>query len=604
MKRLKKYFLDLDIKDTTYNSIYLGAYGYTQDGQIIYNNPTMSGVTFDSTYWYNEISYSIERTHKLTPDKPSIRIKVPLSKLRIENKSNKTIIADYCLRNFGLYIDELNSELYNRTRPDKENGAFYIHKPTSIVLERNSCYITNDNDTDYFVNIMIMVQLPLKNHKKSARMLCNSLPNAVQNFINNFNTQKLDEAIELYQTQICIRDWLKDSNYCSFVANGSILPRAKGSELPKDDSVPFISPEVDEINVLGIKGMGIKKGVTIITGGGYSGKSTLLSAISLGVYNHISGDGRELVITDDSAIQVSTEEGRSVNNVNISPFIKWIPDGNAEHFSTSHASGSTSQAANIMEAINIGSKLLLIDEDKSAANFMIQDKIMKILIKKEPITPFTVRVNQIFKDVGVSTILVIGSSSEYLSVADNVILMNEYIALNATTEAKEMCKNNTVIDVIKDANWYFKHHEVYSEGFTPYPNGGNTERLEVSDMGFILIGSEKIVIRMLHNIISFQQLNTIGYMLRNIELASRDQHEVNLLEKVVQLYERIEKEGLESIFSTFFLSDRWLELPRKYELFAVINRMRNIRFCSEHSRSTTLLGMGKGVNDFTYRRNL
>jgi hypothetical protein len=583
MKRLKKYFLDLDIKDTTYNSIYIGAYGYTQEGQIIYNNPAMSGVIFDSTYWFNEISYSIERTHKLKPDRPSIRIKIPFSRIGIRNTDSKIIIADYCLRGFGLYIDKLNSEIYNRARPDKENGAFYIHKPTSIVLKRNSCYITNDNDTDYFVNIVIMVQLPIKNHKKAARMLCTSLPNAVEDFINNFDIKKLDEAINLYQTQIYIRDWLKNSNYCSFVANGSILPRSKGSEIPKEDSVPFMSPKVDEIDILGIKGMGVKKGVTIITGGGYSGKSTLLSSISLGVYNHILGDGRELVITDDSAIQVSTEEGRGVNNVNISPFIKWIPNIDAEHFSTSHASGSTSQAANIMEAINLGSKLLLIDEDKSAANFMIQDRIMKILIKKEPITPFTVRVNQIFKDLGVSTILVIGSSSEYLSVADNVILMDECIAFNATTIAKSMCKSNTAVEDICDTNWYFKHDEVYSEDFTPYPYGSNTERLEVSDMGFILIGAEKIDIRMLHNIISLQQLNAIGYMLRNIELASREQDKVNLLEKVDQLYERIGEEGLEFIFTTFFLSDRWLELPRKYELLAVINRMRNIKFCSEHS---------------------
>lgn len=582
MKRLKKYFTDLDINNTTYNSIYTGAYGYDKSGKIIYNNPSMLDAILDPTYWQDEISYTIERTHKLTPDKPSIKIKIPLSKLKIEITKNKTVMADYCFRSFGLYIDEINAELYNRSRPDKENGAFYIHKPTPVILDRNSCYITQDNDTDYFINIMIMVQLALKNHKKSIRMLCNRLPSAVENFINDFNNNKLDEAIELYQKQMDIRQWLKDSNYCSFVANGSTLPRAKGTELPEKNSISFVSPKEDEIEICGVRGMGIKRGVTIITGGGYSGKSTLLNAISLGVYNHILGDGRELVITDDSAMQISAEDGRSVNNVNISPFIKWVPKGNTEQFSTSHASGSTSQAANIMEAINFGSKLLLIDEDNSATNFMIQDNVMRILIKKEPITPFTDRVREIYKDIGISTILVIGGSGEYLSVADNVILMDEYIAVNVTNESKKICQNSRIKkENIKSAKWYFEHLKILSEGFTPYPDGSSTEKLRVSDMGFILIGNEKIDIRMLHNIISFEQLNTIGFMLRNIEIKYSNLYEINLGEKIDELYRKIEKEGLETIYSTFFLSNRWLELPRKYELFAVINRMRNIKFCTE-----------------------
>ena len=141
-----------------------------------------------------------------------------------------------------------------------------------------------------------------------------------------------------------------------------------------------------------IRGMGIKKGVTVITGGGYSGKSTLLDAISAGIYNHVRGDGRELVITDESAVKISAEDGRSVKNVNISPFIKWLPSGDTRNFSTEHASGSISQAANIMEAVHYNMKLLLIDEDKSATNFMIRDQMMKELIEKEPITPFTERV--------------------------------------------------------------------------------------------------------------------------------------------------------------------------------------------------------------------
>jgi len=204
---------------------------------------------------------------------------------------------------------------------------------------------------------------------------------------------------------------------------------------------------------------------------------------------------------------------------------------------------------------------------------------MKILIKKEPITPFTDRVNQIFKETGVSTILVIGGSSEYLSVANNVILMDEFIPMNATTYAKSICEEKSIsITDENKINWYFHHHNILNDGFTPYPDGSKSEKLEISDMGFILIGDEKIDIRMLHNIISFEQLNAIGFMLRKIEVTSSTEENINLSEKIDAIYELILKEGLDAIYSTSFLSDRWLELPRKYELFAVINRMRNIIF--------------------------
>lgn len=151
-----------------------------------------------------------------------------------------------------------------------------------------------------------------------------------------------------------IREWLKSSDYCAFIANGSILPRNKDNSGPLEGALPFTSPEDVEVEICGLRGMGIKHGVTVITGGGYSGKSTLLDALNSGIYNHIIGDGREFVITDQSAMEISAEEGRSIKNINITPFIKWIPNSSAEQFSTDYASGSTSQAANIMEAINFG----------------------------------------------------------------------------------------------------------------------------------------------------------------------------------------------------------------------------------------------------------
>ncbi len=228
--------------------------------------------------------------------------------------------------------------------------------------------------------IRIQVQLPEKKLKKTIQMLCKDLPDAVNRYVEQFSGKLLNDALDLEAKQERIRQWLKQSEYCAFVANGSILPRAKGGSQPAKYAVPFCSPAECQIEVEGIGGMGIKKGVTVITGGGYSGKSTLLEALSEGVYNHYLGDGREFVLSDVQSMKITAEDGRSLQNVNVEPFIGWIPNGSVSDFSTIHASGSTSQAANIMEAINCGTKLLFIDEDKSATNFMIRDQMMKELI--------------------------------------------------------------------------------------------------------------------------------------------------------------------------------------------------------------------------------
>ena len=162
-----------------------------------------------------------------------------------------------------------------------------------------------------------------------------------------------------------------------------------------------------------VRGMGIPRGITLIVGGGYHGKSTLLKALELGVYNHIAGDGREYVITDDTAMKIRAEDGRAVSHVNISPFINHLPNGkDTVDFSTEDASGSTSQAANVVEAVEAGAGALLIDEDTSATNFMVRDALMQSVIarEQEPITPFIEQARKLYEEKGISVILVAGSS--------------------------------------------------------------------------------------------------------------------------------------------------------------------------------------------------
>lgn len=594
MKRLKNKILSMEPNTTTYKAMYEGSM------TIIDPASTMPPYEdYSSTYYNENIGFDISTTHKLAQDKPTVVISIPCATLGIDipDKSTENVEADFCLRAFKKYIDKLNAELYNRNRPDNENGKYYLCSPGGEIIKRNTAYFaicpqkdyTNGSgSTVYLLNdgesrpplmclcIRIQVQFPLKKLRKTFQMMCHDLPDAVDRFVLDFDIEGLKKATELAKKQSSIRAWLKDSDYCAFVANGSILPRAKGTDLPMLDAIPFRSTPDDQIEVCGVCGMGIKKGVTVITGGGYSGKSTLLDAISAGIYDHALGDGRELCITDASAVTISAEDGRSVKHVNISPFIKWLPGGDTSDFSTDHASGSTSQAANIMEAVDSGAKLLLIDEDRSATNFMIRDRMMKELIEKEPITPFTDRVNELHKTQGVSTILVIGGSGEYLSVADKIYMMEDYLIHDVTDKSKNICSSYNVISTFPSpANWE-QCRTLYSDRFSSYPEGSGTEKLEVSDMGFVIIGDEKIDVRGLHDIVSPRQLDTLGFMLRYLEVSNNDR-KIDIERRINDLYARIDEEEIDFLYSSFFTTcERFLDLPRKQELMALVNRMRKI----------------------------
>lgn len=590
MKRLKQKILSMEANTKTYKEMYEGSMLVKP-----YNN-IMPYEDFDSTYYRDDIGYRFERTHKLAQDKPTITISIPVKYLGITETS--VAGADYCLRAFLPYIDELNEPLYNRNRPDSEKGKYYCYRPGGEVLARNSVYFKVLPKQDYTVGsggavylippeevgppelclcLMLQVQLPERNLRKTLRMLTQDLPDTVDRYIAEFKQHEYADALELEKLQKDIRKWLRKSPYCAFLANGSILPREGGNDLPMQGAVPFVSVSDEEIEVCGVKGMGIKRGVTVITGGGYSGKSTLLEAISAGIYNHAWGDGRELCITDATAMGIVAEDGRSVKNVNIAPFIKWIPGQDTAHFSTERASGSTSQAANIMEAVSMGSKLLLIDEDRSATNFMIRDARMRELVKKEPITPFTERVRELYEKEGVSTVLVIGGSGEYLSVADKVYLMEDYRIHNVTEGAKRLGETIEKSQPEALADWT-QSRILSSEGFTSFVPETGMERLAVTDVGIIYVGEEAIDLRMLSGLITQAQRNAVGFLIRYLEV-SLNEVKFDVGTKLEALYRKMETEGFDCIFSNYFTEcERFMDLPRKEDVLAAVNRMRKVRF--------------------------
>lgn len=584
----------------------------------------------DNTYWRGEIAYTLEEPDRLHKGCPSVVVQIPESEIlppemmaQLQEASERdcelpvdyvytspwtTAAADWCLRRFCKYFDSLNADLDNPSRPVEENGYYYVHHPDAAVLPRNSAYFARCA-TKYYRNmggcnveqlpeeeltppqpclcIRIQVQLPAGKIKKATQMLCRDLPEAVEQFVAEFDSAALEEVLALTDTQEQIRRWLKDSEYCAFIANDSILPRnAQGG--PLLSAVRFQSPVEAEIEVAGIRGMGIRRGVTVITGGGYSGKSTLLDAIAAGVYPYRKGDGRELVITDDTAMEIAAEDGRSVKRVNISPFIRWIPGGEPMDFSTDHASGSTSQAANILESVQDGARLFLIDEDRSATNFMIRDPMMKALIRHEPITPYTDRVRELAQqEVDVSSILVIGGSGEYLGVADQVYRMDDFRLTDVTTEANHVWETNTgttaeenrttIQSDIPEGNWQQKRR-LQKEGFTSYPARSGSERLAVDPLGVIRIGDEVIDIRDIHGLATYEQQNAAAFILRYLMLRW-DKVTDDMDAALDGLYRKMETEGIETVFSNYFVDcNRFLELPRKRDVKAILYRMRMVEW--------------------------
>lgn len=520
------------------------------------------------------------------PSKVRVKVKKSVHQIPetlVDTKAKRIAVSDFLTRVFREGI----KKHYDGVGGSGKSGLLTIDDCGAQMIERTSVVISERE-----IEVRFEVGLPAAGRKvlgrSAAQIFCKALPKIVEASVlyKNLNQKALKEQVELMLDQEAIRAELKKRDLVAFVANGAILPRESGiSQRPlRKGSVAFKSPEHLEVTLTlpyrgEVKGMGIPKGITLIVGGGYHGKSTLLNAIELGVYNHIAGDGRELVITNADAIKVRAEDGRSVEKVNISAFINNLPNGkDTVGFSTQNASGSTSQAANMMEALEVGTSCLLIDEDTSATNFMIRDSRMQRLVKKEkePITPFIDKARKLYQEKGVSTILVVGGSGEYFDVADLVIMMDEYVPRDVTQEAKEIANSFDVKREIGEAEPFgtISPRSLQKESL---PTLGREARIKVRNKECISYGKSNIHLDYIEQLIDGNQTNCIGVMLEYIVSEILPKHkELTLSEVVDQLYVKIDKQGLTSI-SPYTRHAGNLVLPRKYELCAAINRFRELK---------------------------
>jgi predicted ABC-class ATPase len=378
-----------------------------------------------------------------------LRVRVPQNvagfpKDTYYGKSREIALRDFLTRKFL----EASRRFCRGNRGTGNSGIISIDRPGQEILERTSAFIS-----EQFVEARFVVGLPALGRTVAGThadaMFFEEIPQIVRASLpfKALDRNTLYKHIKMAEDADFLREQLGNLGLVAFVADGAILPRASGIDsrpLTRGHVVPFESPSslrvrVELPNRGAVTGMGIPKGVTLVVGGGYHGKSTLLRALELGVYNHIPGDGRELIVTNSYTVKIRAEDGRRIEKVDISPFIANLPFGqDTGAFSTDDASGSTSQAANIIENLELGAQVLLIDEDTSATNFMIRDHRMQELVSKdkEPITPFIDKVRQLHRDLKVSTILVMGGSGDYFDVADCVICMVEYRPYDVTKQSR------------------------------------------------------------------------------------------------------------------------------------------------------------------------
>lgn len=501
-----------------------------------------------------------------------------------DTPAKRITLQDHLTRLFGRQVAGGSFQ----AKGSGKSGLLSVSRCGQQVLERTAMRV-KDGDLILRFEAGFPANGRTINARELEKMLFDILPDCVRRslYYVKIDKEKLRQAICLCEDQQYIRKSLTEQNLCAFIADGSVLPRESGvSERPMKDAVPFRSPESLRVtlnlpNRGTVSGMGIPQGITLFVGGGYHGKSTILQALQNGVYNHIAGDGRELVITDASAFKLRAEDGRSVTGVDISPFIKNLPNKkDTVHFSTEDASGSTSQAANLMEALESGSSLILIDEDTSATNFMVRDNLMAQVITpgEEPITPFISRVRGMYEDLGVSSVIVAGSSGAFFHMADTIIQMKEYVPIDITQRAKEAAaayENGKQTSAEATAETF----PAFNRKRCPGPDLAlrKEDRIKMKAMGTseLSICKENVELRYLEQLKDQEQSMALAYLLKYAQLKMMDGRK-DLRQIGDLLEEQLDRSGLESLFERGDVSSQ-LARPRKQEIMACINRYRKLK---------------------------
>ncbi len=517
----------------------------------------------------------------------SLHVELPLKKAGfpekyLEKRHTKTALEDLILRSFSKALDQYSF----KAKGSGKSGLISTSRPGPEIMRRTAVE---------FNNIALLVRFEVGfpangrtiNAQELEKILLEFLPQIVKTclFYQSWEKAKIQACYELAENQQRIREVLEERKLVAFCANGSILPRKSGvSSQPLKDAIEFQSPESMEISIdlpfgNSIRGMGIPEGVTLIIGGGYHGKSTLLQALEQGVYNHVKGDGREYVITRADALKLRAEDGRAVSHLDLSLFIHDLPNGKDTHcFSTEDASGSTSQAAGVLEGIEAETSCFLIDEDTSATNFLVRDAFMQRVVSgdQEPITPFIARVRDLYEKVGISTILVAGSSGAFFHVADTIIQMDAYRPKDVKMSVEALLPEYPPADLCSNAEPFTlpteKRMFVMERKIKRHGRGEREERIKTKVMGTDGFSIEHNIVDLhcVEQLIDAEQTAALAAILKHI--VKKGSICMEMQELVAEISTLLKKKGM-AAFVEGALSCGYA-YPRKEEIYLMLNRFR------------------------------
>ena len=534
---------------------------------------------------FDSFTLSVDRVQRDPFAPPSlIRIRTtenPFDPRLFDNPVRKVAFEDFLTRS----VEREIRRVVRGNRGSGGSGRVEVQRTSQVVLPRTSMVVAPD-----YVEARMAVGLPARGRSVDARaastVLLEELPEVARRGLvpaphGGVDLEEAKLHVEAVEDASYLRGRLPELGLVAFVADGAVLPRESGASdrpLGGGGVVPFASPEefrveVDLPNGSVVSGMGVPEGVTLVAGGGFHGKSTLLSALSWGVYDHVPGDGRELVVAREDAVKIRAEDGRSVSGVDISAMIGELPGGRGtEDFSTPNASGSTSQAANIAEAIEAGTSLLLVDEDTSATNFMIRDERMRELVRNEPISPFIDLVQPLYRSLGVSTVVVVGGVGDYLDVADRVILLEDYVPSDATPRARE-------VRVMFPPRAPLAPREVHpprERAVDPSPidlRRGKRQAARGRGLPAIELGRERVDLSYLEQLAEAGQTEAVARIIGQWVASGEIRSMRNLLAGAL---DAVAENGLDSLGS-FRGHPGQMSLPRAQELAASMNRIRPLR---------------------------
>lgn len=504
----------------------------------------------------------------------------PFDRDLFANPARRVAFEDFLTRS----VEREIRRVVRGNRGSGGSGRVEIQRTSQVVLPRTSIVVEPG-----YIEARMAVGLPAQGRSVNARaakkVLLEELPEVVRRGLipapeGGVDVDRARLHVETVEDADYLRGLLPGLGLVAFVADGAVLPRESGaSDRPlRDGAVPFGSPveyrvEVELPNRGFVSGMGVPEGVTLVAGGGFHGKSTLLSALSWGVYDHVPGDGRELVVARGDAVRVRAEDGRSVSGVDISAMIGELPGGRStKDFSTPNASGSTSQAANIAEAVEVGTSLLLVDEDTSATNFMIRDERMRELVRREPISPFIDLVRPLHRSLGVSTVVVVGGVGDYLDVADRVILLEDYAPSDATPRSREVTRKFPPRAPLAERDVLPPRERAIDTSSIDLRRG-KRQTARGRGLHTIELGSERVDLSYLEQLAEAGQTEAVARVIREWAAAGEVR---GVGELVREALASVSEKGLDSL-GTYRGHPGEMSLPRAQELAAAINRVRPLR---------------------------